>query len=148
MFIPKEEYIKIQTVLPILCVDCLIVHDGKCLLLKRTQEPAKGQYWFPGGRIFKGESIKNAAIRKAREEVNLDCKFERTISVEESMFEQQGDMQFDIHTVNICCQLSVDQITDLTLDNSHNGYLWATPENVQTLDLHSAVFLPLLKCFE
>lgn len=146
MLIPKEEYSKIQAVLPILCVDCLIIYQAKCLLLKRTQEPAKGQYWFPGGRIFKGELIPTAAIRKAREEVNLECSFERIISIEETIFTRQGDMQFDIHTVNVCCQLSVSDISDIVLDSSHNGYIWATAADILMLNLHPAVSSPLLKC--
>lgn len=148
MFIPKEEYLKIQAALPILCIDCLIMYREKCLLLRRTQEPAKGQYWFPGGRIFKGELIADAAMRKARDEVNLECTYEKTISIEETIFAKEGNMPFDIHTVNICCRLSVDDTSDLAIDGSHDGYLWVTPENIQALDLHPAVYAPLLKCFE
>ncbi|MDD2541612.1 MAG: NUDIX domain-containing protein [Desulfuromonadaceae bacterium] len=147
MLIPKEEYSRIQAVLPILCVDCLIIYHARCLLLKRTQEPAKGLYWFPGGRIFKGELIPSATIRKAREEVNLECNFERIISIEETIFTQQGDMQFDVHTVNVCCQLSVSNISDILLDNSHDDYIWATPDDILMLNLHPAVSSPLLKCF-
>jgi colanic acid biosynthesis protein WcaH len=148
MFIPEEEYSKIKAVLPILCVDCLIVHEKKCLLLRRTREPAKGQYWFPGGRIFKGELIRDAVMRKAREETNLDCNYERTISIEETIFEQQGNMLSNIHTVNICCQLSAHNFDILTIDESHNGYIWANIEQAKILNLHSAVFKPILKCLE
>lgn len=148
MFIPNEDYQMILGVLPILCVDCLIVHDGKCLLLKRSREPAKGQYWFPGGRICKGESIHDAALRKAREEVNLNCQYEGVVSVEESIFEQKEDMSTSVHTVNICCQLSVQNMDDLKIDEAHNGYLWVNTGKAKMLDLHAAVIFPLLKCFE
>jgi colanic acid biosynthesis protein WcaH len=146
MFIPEEEYSKITAVLPILCVDCLIIHEQKCLLLRRTREPAKGQYWFPGGRVFKGETIQNAALRKAREEVNLNCKYEKVISIEETIFEQQGEMLSDIHTVNICCHLSVNGLESLTIDESHDGYIWVNVGQAKNLDLHSAVFKPISKC--
>jgi len=148
MFIPEEEYAKIQAVLPILCVDCLIVYQKKCLLLRRSREPAKGQYWFPGGRVFKGELIRSAALRKAREETNLVCKYERTISIEETIFAQRGDMLSDIHTVNICCILSTYKFESLSIDESHDGYIWVTLEEAKNLNLHVAVFEPLLKCLE
>ena len=148
MFIPEEEYSKIQAVLPILCVDCLIVHEKKCLLLRRSREPAKGQFWFPGGRIFKGELIRDAATRKAREETNLDCKYEKSISIEETIFEQQCNMLSDIHTVNICCHLSAQSFDNLTIDESHNDYIWVNMEQAKMLNLHSAVFKPILKCLE
>ena len=148
MYIPEKEYSKIQAVLPILCVDCLIIYHKKCLLLRRSREPAKGQYWFPGGRVFKGELIRDAATRKAREEVNLDCKYEKTILVEETIFERRGNMLSDIHTVNICCHLSASDFHNLTIDESHTSYIWVNLEQAEMLNLHSAVFMPIMKCLE
>lgn len=146
MYIPAEEYSRIQAVLPILCVDCLIIHEKKCLLLRRSREPAKEQYWFPGGRVSKGELIRDAATRKVREEVNLDCEYERVISIEETIFAQHGNMLSDIHTVNICCQLSAHNLNNLSIDESHDGYIWVNLERAQTLNLHKAVSRPLFKC--
>lgn len=148
IFIPKEEYTRIQAVLPILCVDCLIIYQQRCLLLRRTNEPAKGQYWFPGGRVLKGELIKDAATRKAAEEVHLHCLYEKTISIEETIFARQDNMLSDIHTVNICCQLSAHNIDSLSMDASHNDCIWADFEQAKLLHLHKAVYYPLVKCFE
>jgi len=148
MFIPEEEYTRIQAVLPILCVDCLIIHEQKCLLLRRTKEPAKGQYWFPGGRVFKGETIQNAALRKAREEVSLDCSFERIIKVEESIFERNEGMNCDIHTVNVCCQLSTQQTCYVRMDASHDDFIWLGLNDAALFDLHIAVSRPMYECLE
>jgi len=106
MHIPEFEYNLILKKMPIICVDLLIIFNNKCLLLKRDNEPAKGQYWFPGGRIFKLETLKDATIRKAKEETNLDCEFINIISVEETIFNKNENMFTDVHTVNICCILS------------------------------------------
>jgi colanic acid biosynthesis protein WcaH len=147
MRIPSNEYQRIIGVLPILCVDCLIFHEQKCLLIKRSRHPAKDQYWFPGGRVFKGEHIKNAAVRKAREEVNLHCSFEKEISIEETIFTRTGDMRVDVHTVNICCQLSVAEVDSLLLDAAHEDYRWVDLEEAGNLHLHEAVRSPLMKLF-
>jgi colanic acid biosynthesis protein WcaH len=148
MLINESEYLRIQAVLPILCVDCLVIYQKRCLLLLRAREPARGQYWFPGGRVFKGESIRDAAVRKARDEVNLDCTYEQVISIEETIFEQQGDMPSDIHTVNICCHLSTQLMNNITINKYHDGYMWANMEDAKYLNLHSAVFMPLSKCLQ
>jgi len=148
MFIPNEEYLRIQAVLPILCVDCLIVHGKKILLLKRVYEPAKGQYWFPGGRIFKGEHIKDAALRKAREEVFLECQFEKKLSVEESIFTKQGNMLSDIHTVNVCCLLSANNIDNISIDEYHDGFVWVNLAEAIELKLHAAVLSPISIYFD
>jgi len=70
----------------IVCVDVLVIQDNKCLLLKRNIELAKGQFRFPGGRIHKMELIHNAAIRKAKEEISIDCDFIKIVSIEETPF--------------------------------------------------------------
>ena len=147
MFIPDNDYKKILSTMPILCVDLIIFFDGKCLLLKRKIEPAKGQYWFPGGRVYKMETIKEAALRKAKEEVNLDCRFQKIVSIEESMFERVGKMATDIHTVNICCKLVADSITEIALEEQHNSHIWVTIDNAKKLDLHPCVMGPLEKVF-
>jgi len=140
MYLPELEYKLILRSMPILCVDLLIIHDGKCLLLKRDNEPAMGQYWFPGGRINKLETIKDAAIRKAKEETNLDCEFVKIVSVEETIFFKNKNMTTDVHTVNICCHLTPFSITPLHFDNYHSDYKWVTKHNNS---YHRAVNNPL-----
>jgi colanic acid biosynthesis protein WcaH len=138
--IPPSEYLQILKNVPIACVDLLIIHNNKCLLLKRDNEPANGEYWFPGGRINKLETIKDAAIRKAKEETNLDCEFIQVISAEESIFPKNENMDTDVHTVNICCYLIPKDIKSLKIDKLHNDYKWV---NRQNKIYHPAVNHPL-----
>jgi len=124
MNIPSELYQSILASMPILCADAVIVNEEKCLLLLRDNEPAKGTYWFPGGRVQKNELIKDAVLRKAKEETNLTCVFEKIISIEETMFEKQGNMLTDVHTVNVCCLLRPLNIDELQVDRLHSGFKW------------------------
>lgn len=140
MYIPEPEYRIIVSYIPILCVDLLIIHDNKCLLLKRTNEPAMGQFWFPGGRINKLETIKDAAIRKAKEETNLDCEFVKILSIKETFFNKNENLDTDVHTVNICCHLISQSIEPLQFNKYHNAYKWV---NQQSSLYHKAVNHPL-----
>lgn len=148
MYISETEYRKIQTVMPIVCVDLLIIFNGRCLLLKRSCEPVRGQYWFPGGRIFKMETIQKAVTRKAKEEVGLDCTFQEIVSVEETIFEKTDKMHTDIHTVNICCKLTTLSVRDLNIDEHHTEYVWVSFEDIAKYNLHRSVIEPLKKCFQ
>jgi colanic acid biosynthesis protein WcaH len=69
--IPAKTYKSIIRQIPIVCVDLLIRQDDKYLLVKRRDEPRKGQWWVPGGRIDFSESAVSAAVRKCNEETNL-----------------------------------------------------------------------------
>jgi colanic acid biosynthesis protein WcaH len=39
--------------------------------VERASEPVKGVWWWPGGRLLKGETFFDAAIRKAKQETGL-----------------------------------------------------------------------------
>ena len=138
--IEEKLYKSIQNLLPIVCVDCVIQHRGKILLLKRTHQPAKNQFWFPGGRIFKNETIVSASLRKSLEETNLHANFVKQLMAVESIFKQENEMEFGIHTVNVCCLLSVDSIQSFKLDSYHSDHIWI--DSIKP-DLHEAVQKPL-----
>lgn len=140
MYINSEIYDKIVKSVPIACVDLLILHQNKCLLLKRNNDPAKDQFWFPGGRINKMEKIIDACLRIARSECNIDCKYVKQLCIEETLFLQEGNMLSDKHTINICCLLHVDDISKLRIDSYHSEYIWV---DEITKSLHVSVARPL-----
>jgi len=50
---------------------------GGIVLVRRAIEPGYGKWVFPGGFVDRGEEVKLAAIREAREEVGLDIRIDR-----------------------------------------------------------------------
>jgi ADP-ribose pyrophosphatase YjhB (NUDIX family) len=70
--IAEDLYRTIVAVVPLACVDLLVVDAlGSVLLMRRRDEPARGQWWLPGGRVHFGETREQAALRKLREECGL-----------------------------------------------------------------------------
>lgn len=53
---------------------CIVEHEGKILLGKRTIEPRSGCWNVPAGFMENGESTRNGAIREVKEEVLADLK--------------------------------------------------------------------------
>ena len=76
-FIPLDKYKEILELVAIPCVDVAVRHKGKLLLIKRQNPPLQGAWWLPGGRIFKHETMEQAARRKLKEETNLEPAFIR-----------------------------------------------------------------------
>ncbi len=70
-WIPEPLYAQIKQNIPIPCVDLLVTHKGRLLLMKRKNTPAKGKWFSPGGRIYKNETIENAVKRVLFEETGL-----------------------------------------------------------------------------
>lgn len=139
-FIETGLYNEIRRIIPIACVDIVIPDNNKILLVKRKEPPAQGQWWTPGGRIFHGETIEEASVRKAKTEVHLDCRFNKILDVTETIFDNVKikDSVISIHTVNVVClmELKDSRQQHIQLDNNHEDYLWT--KDVFT-GLHPAV---------
>jgi len=57
-----------------LIVFCFLLKDDKILLIRRANEPYKGEITVPGGRKRRGESLKEACVREMLEETGYVLK--------------------------------------------------------------------------
>jgi len=57
-----------------LIVFCFLLKDGKILLIRRANEPYKGEITVPGGRKRRGESLREACAREMLEETGYILK--------------------------------------------------------------------------
>lgn len=57
---------------PELCVGAVAVRDESILLILRAQEPARGKWSLPGGRVEGGEVLAHAVVREVEEEAGLE----------------------------------------------------------------------------
>lgn len=48
--------------------------NGRVLLVRRANEPSRGLWSIPGGRVEEGESARDCARREVREETGLDVE--------------------------------------------------------------------------
>ena len=124
--IGDKEYKNIVKLVPIVCVDLLIVDGKKFLLGKRVNQPAREQWFFPGGRIYKGETILKAAIRKAKEEMGMriSAKNLSVLGVGETIFDGKG-IDKARHSVNIVYLVKVNNKTKFHFDKTqHSEVKW------------------------
>lgn len=124
-WIEEPLYSQIRQLIPLACVDLLVVHRGQLLIMKRINSPAKGEWFTPGARIFIGESIEEAVKRTLKEETGLQS----------TEIEQKGIMSHiwpEVHTITVIHKVKVkDNI--ITLNPEHQDYKWI---DTITNDLH------------
>lgn len=105
--------------MPRLCVD-LVVHDnGKVLICKRNNEPLKGKWALPGGRVFKGETLAAAVFRVAKQELGIEVKIDRQIEVNEFF-----SLQPERHDVSVAYLVYPADNETIKLDKQHSECKW------------------------
>jgi ADP-ribose pyrophosphatase YjhB (NUDIX family) len=114
MLIPKELYDKIIASIPIVGVEGMIVNNNALLLMKRNSSPAKGEWWFPGGRLRKGESFEPALCREVKEEIGVDPKIKKFIGIYNRPFPERHDV-----TLTYLCEITNNY---LSLNEEHSTY--------------------------
>jgi ADP-ribose pyrophosphatase YjhB (NUDIX family) len=93
MFIQEKTYKTITSLMPVPAIEAVIINSKNDLLvLKRNNPPAKGEWWFPGGRIRRGETFFQTLTREVKEETGLDVKVLGFIGVYERIFRERHDI--------------------------------------------------------
>ena len=87
-WIPEEEWATVVRSVPIVSVDLLVRAPGGVLLVERTNRPARGEWFVPGGRVHKGERLVEAVTRVAREELGVEVEIERSLGAYEHLYDE------------------------------------------------------------
>ncbi len=67
---------------PKLAVGTIIgMPDGRIVLTRRAIEPGYGRWVFPGGYVDRGEEVRTAAMREAREEAGIDVRLDGLVGI-------------------------------------------------------------------
>ena len=89
----KTLYDQIVSVMPVASVEAIIRdREDRILVLKRNNAPAKGEWWFPGGRVHKGETLSEALIREVKEETGLNIEVANLVGVYTRLFPERHDI--------------------------------------------------------
>jgi ADP-ribose pyrophosphatase YjhB (NUDIX family) len=83
-----QEFRSIYSRVPRLSVDVLIKTPGGLVLTLREIDPYKGQWHMPGGTVLHGETLHEAVMRSAREEVGLEVEVTRPLGYIEYLSER------------------------------------------------------------
>jgi colanic acid biosynthesis protein WcaH len=85
--VPDETWETVVRSVPLVSVDLVVHHDGGVVLGKRTNQPAKGEWFVPGGTVTKHERLEDAVHRVAREELGVGVTIDRRLGVYEHFYD-------------------------------------------------------------
>ena len=126
--IPESTFGACLDALPQVCVEVLLERDGAFLVARRTNEPASGEWFWPGSRLYKGERLVDAARRVAREELGVEVTVDKRVGVYSHFWDATSVAGADSrHTVNVVYRVHErDPGADIVLDDQHDGYRFVT----------------------
>lgn len=107
-------------------VGAVVLSDGKVLCVQRGPTGSLPGLWeFPGGKIERGESPREALAREIDEE--LRCQ----VTVGDEITTTIHEYDFGVvHLTTFYCELGhgAPQLTE------HSSMLWATPDDLRTVE--------------
>ncbi len=127
---------------PLVAIDLIVRGpNGRVLLGRRTNEPAKGVWFVPGSRITKNETRAMAFRRVTREELGAEIRIEqaRFRGVYEhfyrtNRFQKPG---FGTHYLVLAYELRLPRRPAQLPPEQHSAYCWLSPaELVNSPEVH------------
>ena len=130
-WLKAEEFADVVRLTPLVSMDLLVrAPDGRVLVGRRVNEPAKNCFFLVGGRITKNESRAAAFRRLTREELGVELPIEQAqfLGVYDhfyptNRFEREG---FGTHYVVLGYELKLFAETSALPKDQHGEYVWMT----------------------
>ncbi len=136
-WLKRADLIELVRLGPLISIDLIPRGpDGKILTGLRNNEPARGSWFVPGGRINKGESLDRAFRRIARGELGLSL--ERSDATALGVFEHfytrnfAGTPNVGTHYVVLAYLVELSEEHRVRRDSQHQELRWFTPEELTT----------------
>ncbi len=118
---------------PLVGVGAIIIDDGRVLLVQRGHPPLAGEWSIPGGALEVGETVREGAVREAREETGLTVEPADLLGVYDRVL-RDGDGRVLYHYVLVdflCRRVAGEPRPAGDADEAR----WFTPEEASKLSL-------------
>lgn len=118
---------------PLVGVGAIIVEGGRVVLVKRGHPPLEGEWSIPGGVLEVGETVREAAVREAREETGLIVEPGELLGVFDRVLRDEGGaVRYHYVLIDFLCKrISGDLVAAGDAAESR----WFTAEEVAALPL-------------
>lgn len=151
MKLDAEEFLQIIMLSPLFSIDLVVVNEERELLVgKRTNAPAKGSWFVPGGRVYKNESLNEAFVRISSAELGEKVELSecQLLGVFEHFYDDCAlSDNVSTHYINTPYLVNTRKEMIDAPSIQHDSYRWIPLNKIEadlTIHEYSKVFLPAL----
>lgn len=138
MFLSDSDFATVVRSTPLVSIDLIVENQaGQFLLGLRTNRPAKGYWFVPGGRVQKDETFDEAFNRLTKMELGQEFSLKEGEfdGVWQHFYEDNFDgHEFSTHYIVLSFKLQVDDSHLRLSSQQHSAYVWLMPEDLLTRD--------------
>ncbi len=127
--ISDKNFLDIIAATPLVSIDLIVRNaEGRVLLGKRVNRPAKNYWFVPGGRIRKNEKLAEAMQRISKTELGVTLTIDpvKLLGNYEHIYEDNffGEEGINTHYVVLAYEYSLEESMRIKLDDQHSDAKW------------------------
>ena len=130
------DFLDVVRLTPLVSIDLIVSDaDGRILIGRRRNRPARDTWFVPGGRIHKDETLDAAFARIAEAELGI-ANLARSAARFDGVFEHHysdnfaGEPDVSTHYVVLAYALAVASTATIGQPDQHSQYLWLAPADL------------------
>lgn len=135
-----NKFLEVIDLTPLVSID-LIIHraDGKYLVGERTNKPAQGYWFVPGGRIRKNETLASAIKRISTNELGFEINLSQGcfLGAYDHIYDDNFNAtpKINTHYVALGYKVSVPIGISINVDSQHAKIQWLTVDELLSNNL-------------
>ena len=133
----NEDFLRIVDGTPLVSIDLVLRNErGEILLGRRTNRPAQGRWFVPGGRIRKNERVREALRRISARELGVEIPQAKLLGVFDHLYPDNflGAPGVSTHYVVLGMEAVWPAGASVQADEQHDEFKWWTEEKILASD--------------
>ncbi len=135
-----SDFLRIVDGTPLVSIDLILRNErGQILLGRRTNRPAQGLWFVPGGRICKNERVAEALLRISKRELGVEISQAKLLGVFDHLYPDNflGAPGVSTHYVVLGMEAAWPAGACVQADDQHDEFKWWTAaEILVSSDVH------------
>ncbi len=124
-----SDFLRIVDGTPLVSIDLILRNErGQILLGRRTNRPAQGLWFVPGGRIRKNERVAEALLRISKRELGVEIPQAKLLGVFDHLYPDNflGAPEVSTHYVVLGMEAAWPAGAAVQADDQHDQFKWWT----------------------